>query len=84
MIDLLHTHFGDRIRFETPTGGMAIWVKFRLPVDYEDIEYRASLAGVALAERPEAWRKVAGIRLGFASLDKEELAVAVKVLADIC
>ena len=84
LIALLHTHFGDQIRFETPTGGMAIWVKFRLPVDYEDIEYRAGLAGVALAEHPKAWREVGGIRLGFASLDIEELAVAVKVLADIC
>ena len=79
----LRETFGDRLRFEVPGGGLALWV--RADTDVAAWQARAVARGLGfdVARRyhldgsPIPW-----FRAGFASLHEDELAKAVRILAE--
>ena len=82
--EALRTHFGDRIDFKVPDGGLAFWTTFRDPADLDAIEANATsrrirfLPSRSFATAPFEQR---GLRLGYASLNGDEAAEALKRLA---
>lgn len=80
LAQLLREQLSDRLEFDLPDGGLAVWARFGESLDM------ARLAELARAERlhllPGAAfaldaQRVQGARLGFASLDADELERAV-------
>lgn len=82
--ELLRMHFGDRIDFKVPDGGLAFWTTFRDPAVLDTIEANAAghrirfLPSRSFATAPFEQR---GLRLGYASLNHEEAAEALSRLS---
>ena len=82
--DLLKREFGSAIEFDVPDGGLAFWVRFAGDVDVGKLVANAARHGVKIlpgATYSMSGEATSGLRLGFASLNEQELAEAVKRLA---
>jgi GntR family transcriptional regulator / MocR family aminotransferase len=82
--ELLRRHFGTAIEFDVPDGGLAFWVRFDDGVDVEKLVARAASHGVKVlpgATYSMSGEPTSGLRLGFASLNEQELEEAVTRLA---
>jgi GntR family transcriptional regulator/MocR family aminotransferase len=80
---LLRQHFGTAIEFDIPDGGLAFWINFNESIDVEALAATARGYGVKIlpgGAYSVIGDAVAGGRLGFASLDPDELEEAVKRL----
>ena len=80
----LHQAFGERIRVQEPEGGLALWVRFQEQTDVDLLVRTALDHGLVVRsgrqfspnDQPEN-----ALRLGFASLDRDELHQATQRLA---
>jgi GntR family transcriptional regulator/MocR family aminotransferase len=84
MVDCLRRTLGDAFSFSVPAGGMALWAKAADGIDVEDWAERARTQGAVMATA--AMFAVDGkprpfVRLGFASLDRRELAEGLRRIA---
>ncbi len=83
LAQLLRAELSGQIDFDLPHGGLAVWVRFRAGVDparlaeLARIQRLQLLPGGAFSISP---KRVQGARLGFASLDPDELRRAVQRL----
>jgi GntR family transcriptional regulator/MocR family aminotransferase len=83
LAQILREEFSAQIDFDLPDGGLAVWVRFRAGVDPVRLaelacgEHLQILPGDAFSLTA---RRVAGARLGFASLDPNELRRAAQRL----
>ncbi|AQG79680.1 PLP-dependent aminotransferase family protein [Spirosoma montaniterrae] len=81
--NLLSTELSDRLTFQKPDGGMAVWAQFDPNIDMPKMVERAGQAGLflssGLTHNPPG-RQLNGTRLGFASSTEQELEQAVAVL----
>jgi GntR family transcriptional regulator/MocR family aminotransferase len=83
----LRDHLGNRVTFDVPAGGIALWVKARKGLDVDRWASTAkdhgavavTAAAYTLDGRPQPF-----MRLGFASLDGGELQEGVRRLAAAC
>jgi GntR family transcriptional regulator/MocR family aminotransferase len=83
LADGLREHLGDRVAFEVPMGGLALWVEAP-HADVEGWAEASHAAGVAFdtARRYDLRRRpLRALRLGFAAVDEAALARALGVLA---
>lgn len=84
--DLLRSVLGERIAFDLPDGGLALWVRFIGDVNLEALAVKARsrqvafMPGSAYATEPMG---VTAARLGFGSLNAAELGVAVRRLGAV-
>jgi 2-aminoadipate transaminase len=88
LTEALNEQFGTAAEFETPAGGIFLWVKLPDNVDTLKLYQAALAAGVAINPGPE-WstdKAHAGcrLRLCFASPSHEQIREGVAVLADVC
>ena len=82
----LHSAFGDRIQVREPEGGLALWVRFQDETDVDQLLAAAQGQGVVVRSArqfsplnvPEN-----ALRLGFASLDRDEIREATLRLARV-
>jgi GntR family transcriptional regulator/MocR family aminotransferase len=87
LVTALREYLGDRVSFDVPAGGIALWVKAKKGLDVEKWASAARHKGAvvvtgaayALDRRPQPF-----MRLGFASLDGRELQEGVRRLAAAC
>ncbi|PKV51117.1 GntR family transcriptional regulator/MocR family aminotransferase [Aquimarina sp. MAR_2010_214] len=84
---LLKEKLGDYFDFEIPKGGMAIWIKLHKTYDWDTICNESGKLGLEL--NPD-WRRYDndnsrhnGIRMGFASLNEEEIREVIDRLTTI-
>ncbi len=81
--DLLRAEFADEVALTLPDGGLAFWVRFR-DTDFTKLRAFAHSRGVHF-QLPHGFASedtpVEGLRLGFASLDLDELKSATSKLA---
>ncbi|MEL6357442.1 MAG: PLP-dependent aminotransferase family protein [Bacteroidota bacterium] len=77
MSQLLTEHLGDRIQMLPPTGGMATWVNFNVPYDYETVQEKADKEKIWISPSHRWWADIPAMRLGFASLNEKELTIAI-------
>lgn len=83
--DLLQQELGDSLSFHTPEGGLAAWVKFREDLPVMDIRERAQQKGLLISKSvfsDSTGTPINAIRMGFASLNQEELPEAVALLKE--
>jgi len=88
LMEALNAQFGTSAEFETPAGGIFLWVKLPDNVDTLKLYQAALAAGVSINPGPE-WstdKAYAGsrLRLCFASPSHEQIREGIAVLADIC
>ncbi len=84
LVDALRRWVGDALRFAVPAGGIGLWVRAAEGVDIDAWARRARSRGAVIAtaatfavdRKPRPFA-----RLGFASLDRHELAEGVRRLA---
>jgi 2-aminoadipate transaminase len=88
LMEALNEQFGTSAEFETPQGGIFLWVKLPDHVDTLKLYQAALKAGVAINPGPE-WstdKTYAGsrLRLCFASPSHEQIREGVATLAEVC
>jgi 2-aminoadipate transaminase len=88
LMEALNEQFGTSAEFESPAGGIFLWVKLPDNVDTLKLYQAALQAGVAINPGPE-WstdKAYAGsrLRLCFASPSHEEIREGVALLAEVC
>ncbi len=79
----LSNHLGERIVFDSPAGGLALWLQCQ-NVSAESWAERAEAAGLALLPGTRFALKRAApqsLRLGYAALDEAQIVRAVEILA---
>jgi GntR family transcriptional regulator / MocR family aminotransferase len=84
LIEAIHEKLGRVMTVDPPAGGMAVWARVDPSVDVDDWAVRALAAGVSfLPARSFAFdgRARPFARLGFASLNRDELREAVRRMA---
>jgi GntR family transcriptional regulator/MocR family aminotransferase len=82
LAEALRERLGDRLRFELPRGGLAIWA--RADCDPQALADSALQHGVAIAPGGRfsfSARRLPYVRLGYASLDERELREAARRLS---
>lgn len=82
--DMLNAGMGDLIHFNTPNGGMAVWATFPQEYSIPDLAKRLAGKGIFMNDGSLYRYKddINGIRLGFASLNTEEMQKFIGVLKD--
>jgi 2-aminoadipate transaminase len=88
LMEALNEQFGTAAEFETPKGGIFLWLKLPDNVDALQLYQSALAAGVAINPGPE-WSTNAAhsgcrLRLCFASPSAEAIREGVAVLAEVC
>lgn len=87
-VELLRTHLSDAIDFDVPAGGLAIWLRMQEGLSAQQwsenaLKMRLSVsAGARFTLEPA--RPPEALRVGFASLNQDELRQAVQLLAASC
>lgn len=87
LVRALHEHLGDRLTFDVPAGGIALWVKGNEDLDVDEWALSARERGAIIVtaatytfdRRPQPY-----LRLGFASLNAREIQEGVRRLAAAC
>ncbi|KQO20526.1 hypothetical protein ASF10_15730 [Flavobacterium sp. Leaf82] len=81
--DILQSDFNDKIEFEIPEGGLAVWAAFDKSIDLVKMSEKALKNGLfidnGLFYKNESFDKN-GMRLGFASIDEKEIMKAFEIL----
>jgi GntR family transcriptional regulator/MocR family aminotransferase len=84
--DILSADLGNHLDFKVPDGGMAVWTTLKGRSDWKTIRTKALSKGLSI-ESNEKYNTLAkdysGIRMGFASLDKQEIEKALGILTQV-
>jgi GntR family transcriptional regulator / MocR family aminotransferase len=83
--DLLSRKLNGAVKFQIPAGGLAVWAEFDKSVKLDEVAARAIKKGLLLDDGTTYnYNKVNlnATRLGFASLNFDELEKAVKIMKD--
>jgi len=83
LIDLLQNELGQFVDFDSPNGGLAIWLRLNDGIDINNLVQKALLEKVRILPGSlfsESLANVNGIRLGFGSLNATELATGIQRL----
>jgi 2-aminoadipate transaminase len=88
LMETLNEQFGTAAEFDTPKGGIFLWVRLPDSVDTLKLFQSALAAGVAINPGPE-WstngaHSKSRMRLCFANPSKEEIRQGITVLAQVC
>ncbi|MCE6990014.1 PLP-dependent aminotransferase family protein [Dyadobacter sp. CY323] len=84
--DLLKTKLGDRVSFQIPDGGMAVWAKFDPEINLKELAGKALKKDLYFSEGSNAYPgspRHNAIRLGFASSNLEELEESIHIIKDL-
>ena len=82
----LHEHFGNTISFQKPTGGLAFWVKFNEPINLIQYVTLLEQRGVQIVPPGSFYldnQLTNCIRLGYGSVNKEELTEGLKIMGTV-
>ncbi|MEO0332095.1 MAG: PLP-dependent aminotransferase family protein [Bacteroidota bacterium] len=82
----LQEHLGDKVQFQVPEGGLAVWVHFTDELSIRDIRQQTLELGLRLPKtvfQDERGNDINAIRMGFASLNDDEMNESITVLAKV-
>lgn len=83
LCDLFETQLKDVVRFEKPSGGMAVWVQFDPAYPLANISENAAANGLYISRSYQFHgneKDRNSIRMGFASLTETEMKAAIEIL----
>ncbi|WP_197432986.1 hypothetical protein [Janthinobacterium sp. B9-8] len=74
---------GESVSFDLPSGGLALWLKINLPLDMQRLQSDASRQGVKvlLGSFAADGQAIQALRLGYGSLEPEEIKLGIQRLA---
>lgn len=75
---LLDTHLQGAVEYTVPMGGMAIWTQFKVPL--RQLSAQAAKQGLYISDGTN-YKVENACRIGFASLNTQEMEAAVRILA---
>ena len=81
--ELLSTDFKNVITFDVPEGGLAVWSLFSEDISLRQLSRRALEMGLRIGDGTfydNEMLKPNGLRLGFASLNEQEITTALQIL----
>jgi GntR family transcriptional regulator/MocR family aminotransferase len=82
---LLNKHLSNHITFKIPDGGFAIWMNYNHGIDPVKVAQKASELGLSISAGQDYYHdrsnKCNSVRIGFASLNEQELEDAVVILS---
>ena len=77
----LENHFGDTIVFEKPSGGLALWIRFKTQISLVQLAEKTRKMGLFLPKTLLYQDKNScAIRLGFGHWNEEEIEMLVEKL----
>ena len=82
MNDLLTTELAGALKFDKPSGGMAIWATLTEGLRLDELSKAARKQNVSISDG-KAYGNKNAFRLGFASLEPWEIGEGIRVLRDI-
>lgn len=80
---LIDRYLSEYLSYTPPIGGMGVWLEFRPDIPVDTLVDQCKKAGLLLPERSQLYTYPAhsnGIKIGFASTDKSELAKAILII----
>jgi GntR family transcriptional regulator / MocR family aminotransferase len=84
--DILRSDFSDMIAFNTPEGGLAVWSTFDKKIDLQKMSDAALQKGLFI-DNGDFYKNETfvanAMRMGFASLDEDEIVRALEILRKI-
>lgn len=83
LVDLVREELGSFVRFEPPVGGLALWLRLNKGIDVDALAQKALLNKVRVLSGSlfsDGETEINGIRLGFGSLDANELTEGIQRL----
>jgi len=81
--NLLVTHFGSDIRFQSPPGGLAVWLEWTVPVNLLRSSQRCYKRGLTIPQTLLFQNEnISAMRLGFGNLNEAEIEEALQILKD--
>jgi len=84
--DILNTNFKDIISFDVPEGGLAVWSLFDKSINLQKLSQLALRKGLRIGNGAFYENEVFapnGLRLGFASLNEQEISRSLEMLKKI-
>jgi GntR family transcriptional regulator/MocR family aminotransferase len=78
--ELLNSELKGKVRFDIPEGGLAVWTKFDSKIDLDKLSIKAKEKKLLIHSSSKYNKKENAIRMGFASMRKEETSKAVEIL----
>lgn len=85
LIYLIDKYLKDKVTYKEPEGGLALWLNLKKHQDLNRLNQRLKDKGVRILEMKKYSldNRVNGIRLGYASISKEQMEEAVIILSRI-
>ncbi|MFP3595313.1 PLP-dependent aminotransferase family protein [Chryseobacterium sp. SIMBA_029] len=84
--EILHSRFSDVIDFKIPEGGLAVWSVFDASINLSELSQSAAKKGLKIADGSFYNNEIFipnGLRLGFASLNEQEIEQSLELLRKI-
>ncbi|ROH99756.1 aminotransferase-like domain-containing protein [Chryseobacterium daecheongense] len=82
-IELLNEHLGDYIDFRKPSGGLAVWIEWKVPLNLMQLSRKCSQDNLFLPKTLLYQnRELTAMRLGYGHLTFEEMENSVRILAN--
>ncbi|WP_374948769.1 PLP-dependent aminotransferase family protein [Mucilaginibacter sp.] len=82
---LLHEKLGDKVSFKIPDGGFAIWIKLLTGINPTELADKTEGMGLTITDCGDYFYNATSqppyMRLGFASLNAQEIEQAVEIIA---
>jgi GntR family transcriptional regulator/MocR family aminotransferase len=81
--EILAAEFGNLIAFDIPEGGLAVWSRFEKTDDLIKVPVRAMAKGLHISTdnfHKDGFSATSGLRIGFASLEQDEMIQAFDIL----
>ncbi|WP_294312322.1 PLP-dependent aminotransferase family protein [uncultured Chryseobacterium sp.] len=80
---LLQESLGDFMRFEKPSGGLALWLEWQVPVNLMQLAKNCARNNLFIPKTLLYQNKhLSAMRLGFGNLNKEEMEKSVEILSE--
>lgn len=83
LCEKLRTELGEWLSFTPPDGGMAVWANFAPQIDLQLVAERMKAHNIVLNLRDNWVKENNGIRLGFASINEEEIDQIIHTLKEV-
>lgn len=78
--EMLKTELGHVVEFSKPTGGLAVWARFDPSLPLPEVARRSREGGLWISDGLHYSRSLNATRLGFASVNEEEIERGMKIL----
>lgn len=81
--NLLNEHLGDFINFQKPSGGLAIWAEWNIPINLMQLSRQCAQNNLFIPKTSLYQNKnITAMRLGFGNLNFDEMEKSIEILSE--